>query len=408
MLLNISEIREQFPILSKTIYNKPLVYFDNAATSQKPKAVIEMVDNINSSVNGNVHRAPHKLSSDATSLYEQAREKIRSFINAKNIEEIIFTAGTTASINTIAGSLSKSFLKRGDAVVLSELEHHSNIVPWQFIRDEYGINIKVLPVDDNGILLADKLSSMLDSSVKLVAITHVSNVTGVINPIEQIIEVSHKHGAKVLVDGAQGIVHSRVDVQKMDCDFYVFSGHKIFGPTGIGILYGKRDLLEQMHPWMGGGDMIESVSFDKTIFAPLPLKFEAGTPNFVSALGLGSAIDFVESLNTQFVNKHEEIIVQYLYEELKKIEGLTLYGDVIINRIPLFSFNIKGVHPNDIATLMDKMGIALRSGKLCAEPLMSRLNINGVVRASLLLYNTLDEAEYFIESLKRTVNILLK
>lgn len=408
MLSNIIEIRKEFPILSKQIYSKPLVYFDNAATSQRPRAVIDMVNLMNSSINGNIHRAPHKLSNDATALYEGARDKIKTFLNATHREEIIFTSGTTASINIIAGSLAKSYLKRGDTVILSELEHHSNIVPWQFIRDEYGINIKVLPVDDNGLLLSNKLLDLIDSSVKLLSVTHISNVTGQINPIEEMIELCHSKGVKVLIDGAQGIVHSKVDVQKLDCDFYVFSGHKIYGPTGIGVLYGKREMLEQMEPWMGGGDMIESVTFEKTTYAPLPLKFEAGTSNYVAAAALGSAIDFYNTLDKSFVNLHEESIVNYLYDELKKIEGITIYGESIPGKIPLFSFNIKGTHPMDVATMMDKTGIALRSGMLCAEPLMKRLNINGVVRASLLPYNTHEEVEYFISSLKRVVNILSK
>lgn len=408
MLSNIIEIRKEFPILSKQIYSKPLVYFDNAATSQRPRAVIDMVNLMNSSINGNIHRAPHKLSNDATALYEGARDKIKTFLNATHREEIIFTSGTTASINIIAGSLAKSYLKRGDTVILSELEHHSNIVPWQFIRDEYGINIKVLPVDDNGLLLSNKLLDLIDSSVKLLSVTHISNVTGQINPIEEMIELCHSKGVKVLIDGAQGIVHSKVDVQKLDCDFYVFSGHKIYGPTGIGVLYGKREMLEQMEPWMGGGDMIESVTFEKTTYAPLPLKFEAGTSNYVAAAALGSAIDFYNTLDKSFVNLHEDLIVNYLYDELKKIEGITIYGESIPGKIPLFSFNIKGTHPMDVATMMDKTGIALRSGMLCAEPLMKRLNINGVVRASLLPYNTHEEVEYFISSLKRVVNILSK
>ncbi len=408
MLSNIIEIRKEFPILSKQIYSKPLVYFDNAATSQRPRAVIDMVNLMNSSINGNIHRAPHKLSNDATALYEGARDKIKTFLNATHREEIIFTSGTTASINIIAGSLAKSYLKRGDTVILSELEHHSNIVPWQFIREEYGINIKVLPVDDNGLLLSNKLLDLIDSSVKLLSVTHISNVTGQINPIEEMIELCHSKGVKVLIDGAQGIVHSKVDVQKLDCDFYVFSGHKIYGPTGIGVLYGKREMLEQMEPWMGGGDMIESVTFEKTTYAPLPLKFEAGTSNYVAAAALGSAIDFYNTLDKSFVNLHEESIVNYLYDELKKIEDITIYGESIPGKIPLFSFNIKGTHPMDVATMMDKTGIALRSGMLCAEPLMKRLNINGVVRASLLPYNTHEEVEYFINSLKRVVNILSK
>ncbi len=408
MFSNINKIREEFPILSKIIYSKPLVYFDNAATAQKPKSVINQINYMYSEVNGNIHRAPHKLSNDATALYEESRDKIRAFINAKYREEIIFTSGTTGAINTIAGSLSKSILKRGDSVILSELEHHSNIVPWQLIGQEYGINIKVLSVDINGNLDVDSLSGLIDNSVKLVSVTHISNVTGLINPIEKIVEICHNRGVKVLIDGAQGIVHSDVDVQKIDCDFYVFSGHKLYGPTGIGVMYGKKELLDEMPPWMGGGDMIESVSFEKTTYAPLPLKFEAGTSNFISAAAMGQAIDFVQSLDKNFVNKHDRLIVEYLTEKLRSINGLTIYGDNPSNKIPLFSFTIEGTHPSDIATLMDKMGIALRSGRLCAEPLMHKFNIDGVVRASLLIYNTIEEAEYFIESLKRAVNILSK
>jgi len=402
---NISKIRDLFPALKQVVNGKNLVYFDNGATSQKPISVIELVNNMNSGINGNIHRAVHELSARSTEMYENARTEIKKFINAKEREEIIFTSGTTASINLLANSFCEKFLKKGDAVIITEAEHHSNIVPWQMACERYGAELRVLPVDENGVWQMDKLHEILDSKVKIISAAHISNVLGIVNPIKELIYLAHKKGVPVMIDGAQGIVHSMVDVQDIDCDFYAFSGHKIYGPTGIGVLYGKREFLENMLPWMGGGDMVGTVSFLKTTYAEIPLKFEAGTPNFIGAAGLGEALRFVRSLDGKMLQKNEKELVNYFMERLITIKGMKLYG-ISPEKISLFSFNIEGVHPTDIAMLMDKMGIALRSGLMCAEPLMTKYGITGMLRASLAIYNTMEEAEYFIESLKKSIRIL--
>jgi len=405
LIKNISEIRELFPALKQSVNGKDLVYFDNGATAQKPISVIELINKMNSGLNGNIHRAVHELSARSTELYEEARSEIQTFLNAKEREEIVFTSGTTASINLVANSFCQKFLNKGDAIIITEAEHHSNIVPWQMACERSGAELRVLPVDDKGVWKLEKLPEILDSKVKIISVAHISNVLGIINPIKDLIGIAHKKGIPVLIDGAQGIVHTRVDVQELDCDFYVFSGHKIYGPTGTGVLYGKREILDKMPPWMGGGDMVGTVSFEKTTYAELPLKFEAGTPNFIGAAAFGEAVRFVQTIDNEFLKNHEDEMVNYLLEKLATIEGLKLYG-LAPNKIPLFSFTVEGVHPTDLAMLMDKMGIALRSGQMCSEPLMTKYGVTGMLRASLAMYNTLEEAEYFIESLRRSVKML--
>jgi len=402
---NVSQIRDQFPALNQFVNGKPLVYLDNAATSQKPQSVIEMANQMNSFTNGNIHRAVHELSAKTTVLYEGARDKIKGFINAKRREEVVFTSGTTASINLVAFSLSQRFLGKGDSVLVSAAEHHSNIVPWQMACDRFGATLRVIPVDQNGRWQMDKLDSILDQGVKIVSVAHISNVLGIINPVKEVIEAAHKKGAIVVVDGAQGIVHSKVDVQELDCDFYSFSGHKMYGPTGTGILYGKYGLLEEMPPWMGGGDMVATVSFAHTTYAEPPLKFEAGTPNFAGAASLGAAVDFIDSLDFVSVNERENEITAFILEEFEKIPGLVLYGKSE-TKIPLFSITVNGVHPTDLAMLMDKMGVACRSGQMCSEPVMERFSVESMLRASFAVYNTLDDAEVFIKSLRRAISML--
>lgn len=405
LIKNINEIRELFPALKQSVNGKDLVYFDNGATAQKPISVIELINKMNSGLNGNIHRAVHELSARSTELYEEARSEIQTFLNAKEREEIVFTSGTTASINLVANSFCQKFLNKGDAIIITEAEHHSNIVPWQMACERSGAELRVLPVDDKGVWKLEKLPEILGSKVKIISVAHISNVLGIINPIKDLIGIAHKKGIPVLIDGAQGIVHTRVDVQELDCDFYVFSGHKLYGPTGIGVLYGKREILDKMPPWMGGGDMVGTVSFEKTTYAELPLKFEAGTPNFIGAAAFGEAVRFVQTIDNEFLKNHEDEMVNYLLEKLATIEGLKLYG-LAPNKIPLFSFTVEGVHPTDLAMLMDKMGIALRSGQMCSEPLMTKYGVTGMLRASLAMYNTLEEAEYFIESLRRSVKML--
>lgn len=405
----LEDIRTAVPALSQQVYGKPLVYLDNAATSQKPVQVIELVNMMNSGLNGNVHRAMHYLSEQATMLYEQARERVRQHINAPERENIIFTSGATAAINLVASSFCYRFLKNGDSVVIAGDSHHSNIVPWQIACERAGAKLKVVPVDENGCLEIERVDSLVDARTRLVAVTHISNVLGIVNDIGQITEMAHARGAKVLVDGAQGIVHAKVDVQDMDCDFYAFSGHKVYGETGSGVLYGKSDLLNQMPPYMGGGEMVETVTYEKTTYAPLPLKFEAGTPNFIAAASLAPALDFADALVSgewgRAVKEEEAAILAYLPDALREIEGLTLYG-TSGKKIPLFSFNVDGCNSSDIAQMLDKLGIAVRSGQMCSEPLMNRYGVTGMVRASFAPYNTLEEAVYLADSLKRVVKML--
>ena len=405
--------------MQQLVYGKPLVYLDNGATSQKPQCVIDLVDKMHNGANANVHRAMHKLSDDATALYEGAREKVREFINAPARENIIFTSGTTASINLVASSFCRKFLREGDEVIVSGDSHHSNIVPWQLACESAGAVVKAIPVLECGELDMEAYKGMLSGKVKIVAVEHISNVLGIVNPVKEVIDCAHAQGIPVLVDGAQGIVHAKVDVQELDCDFYAFSGHKIYAATGSGVLYGRKELLEAMPPYMGGGDMVDTVTFEKTTYAPLPLKFEAGTPNFIAQASLAPALEFAQSLRegeiAAVVEAEEKKIIAYLREELQKIEGCRIYGvpeadDVELgmpgSKIPLFSFNIEGCFPSDLAQLLDKMGVAVRTGLMCCEPLMARFGVTSMVRVSFLPYNTLQEAEYFIASLHRAVRML--
>lgn len=402
---DLSQIRREFPALDQMVYGKQLVYFDNAATAQKPKSVLDLIQRMNGGINANIHRAVHKLSAEATDLYEGGRESVRRFINAAKREEVIFTSGTTASINLVANTYGEMAVSKGDVILVSEGEHHSNIVPWQLLCERKGAQLRVLPVDENGAWRLDLLDNLLDERVKIVAAAHISNVLGLVNPIEELIAKAHAMGAVVLIDGAQGVVHHRVDVQALGCDFYVFSGHKIYAATGTGILYGREELLEKMPPWMGGGDMVGTVTFEKTTFAPLPLKFEAGTPNFIAAATFTPALEFAEEVMKSNYSELEREKIDYLNDSLNAICGLRQYG-VGPNKIPVFSFTIDGVHHEDVALILDKMGVAVRSGMMCAEPLMSRFGVSGMVRASLAPYSTLEECEIFIKALERAVSML--
>jgi cysteine desulfurase/selenocysteine lyase len=402
---NITQMRDNFPALKQIVHGKDLIYFDNGATAQKPVSVISLINEMNSGTNGNIHRAVHELSAKCTSLYESARETVQLFINASSSEEIIFTSGTTASINLVANSFASRFISKGDSVVICEADHHSNIVPWQMACQRVGAELRVLHVDDNGEWMVDQLDKLLDGSVKIVSVAHVSNVLGIENPVKVLIEKAHKAGAVVLLDGAQGIVHGDVDVRELDCDFYAFSGHKLYGPTGTGVLYGKRALLDEMEPWMGGGDMVETVSLTKTTYAPIPLKFEAGTPNFIGVAALGEAIRFVESIDKELLKSQEALLVESLNKGLEGVEGLKIYGKSN-NKLPIFSFNVEGVHHADLAMLLDKMGVAVRSGMMCCEPLMTRFGLTGMVRASLLPYNSIEETQLFITALQKAIKML--
>ena len=407
--MNINEIRHLFPTLSRKVYGKDLVYFDNAATSQRVKGVLDEWNRISSESNANIHRAVHRLADEATQAYEQARDSVKDFLNASSREEIIFTSGTTAAINLVAFCFGEAYVREGDEVVVTEAEHHSNIVPWQMMCQRKKAVLRVLPVDDSGHLVVEKLDEILTERTRILAVTHISNVLGLINPVKEIIEKCHERGVKVLVDGAQGAVHSRIDVKDLDCDFYVFSGHKLYAATGTGVLYGRKELLEDMPPYMGGGEMVGTVRFTGTTYAPLPMKYEAGTQNFASAATLKPAIEFVKSLSDNELLKYNDKVRDYLLEELTKDERITLYGvprGTSEEKIPLFSFTVKGVHHEDLALILDKMGIAVRSGQMCAEPLMDRFGVTGMIRVSLAPYNTMEEAEYFVKCLDRAINML--
>ena len=408
-MARIEEIRSLFPALSRKVYGKDLVYFDNAATSQRPQSVIDMWTKITSESNANIHRAVHRLADEATQAYEQARDSVKNFINARSREEIIFTSGTTAAVNLVAFSFGEAFVKEGDEVVVTEAEHHSNIVPWQMMCKRKGAVLKVLPIDDSGHLRTEMLDEILSDKTRIMAVTHISNVLGLINPVKEIVEKCHATGIPVLIDGAQGVVHSKVDVQDLDCDFYVFSGHKLYAATGTGVLYGKKELLDEMPPYMGGGEMVGTVSFEETTYAPLPMKFEAGTQNFSSAATLKSAIEFTNLLNDNELVDELDKIRDYLLDYMRSDERITLYGvprGTNEEKIPLFSFTVKGIHHEDLALILDKMGIAVRSGQMCAEPLMTRFGVTGMLRVSLAPYNTLEEAEYFIRCLDKAIKML--
>ena len=405
----VNEIRTLFPALSRKVYGKDLVYLDNAATSQRVVSVIELWNDLTINSTANIHRAVHRLADEATQAYEQARDAVKEFLNASSREEIVFTSGTTASINLVAYSFAEAFLQEGDEVIVTEAEHHSNIVPWQLACKRKGAVLKVLPVDDSGHLMIEKLDEIISERTKIMAVTQISNVLGLINPVKDIIEKCHAAGVAVLVDGAQGSVHCKVDVQDLDCDFYVFSGHKLYAATGTGVLYGKKKWLEAMPPYMGGGEMVGTVTFEETTYAPLPMKFEAGTQNFTSTATLKPAIEFVNSLNNKELIEYIDKIRDFLLEKLISNERIILYGvprGTNDEKISLFSFAVKGVHHEDLALILDKMGIAVRSGQMCAEPLMDRFGVTGMLRVSFAPYNTMEEAEYFIRCLDRAIGML--
>ena len=403
-MYQIEDIRKDFPILSKTIYNKPLVYLDNAATTQKPLSVIEAMNNEYLNVNSNVHRGVHWLSQQATELHESARETLRKFINAKSTNEIIFTRGTTESINLVASSFVEGFMNAGDEVIVSEMEHHSNIVPWQLQMARKGIALKVAPIDDEGNLDMEAFKKLFSERTKLVSIAHVSNVLGTVNPIDEIIQFAHSQGVPVLVDGAQSAPHFAIDVQAMDCDFFALSGHKMYGPTGIGVLYGKEEWLDRMPPYQGGGEMIETVSFDKVTFEKPPLKFEAGTPDYVATHGLATAVDYLLDLGMDNIQKHEAMLTKYAMEQLSTIKDIRFIGTPR-QKDAVVSFLVGDIHPFDLGTLLDRLGIALRTGHHCAQPLMQRLGIQGTVRASFGLYNTKTEVDALVSGIEKVVTM---
>lgn len=409
-MATVEEIRRLFPALSRKVYGKDLVYFDNAATSHRPQSVLDMWNRISSESNANIHRAVHRLADEATQAYEQARDCVKNFINARSRQEIVFTSGTTAAVNLVAFSFGEEFVNEGDEIVVTEAEHHSNIVPWQMLCKRKGAVLKVLPIDDTGHLMLEKLDDILSDRTRIVAVTHISNVLGIINPVKEIIERCHSRNIPVLVDGAQGAVHCKVDVQDMDCDFYVFSGHKLYAATGTGVLFGKKELLDAMPPYMGGGEMVGTVTFDETTYAPLPMKFEAGTQNFASTATFKPAIEIINLLNDNELIKNIDKIRDYLLDSLSSDSRIRLYGvpcGTNDEKIPLFSFTVDGAHHEDLALILDKMGIAVRSGQMCAEPLMDRFGVTGMLRISLAPYNTMKEAEYFIKCLDKAINMLI-
>ena len=408
--MNVHEIRSLFPALSRKVYGKDLVYFDNAATSHRVQSVLDEWNRISAESNANIHRAVHRLADEATQAYEAARDAVKGFLNASAREEIIFTSGTTAAINLVAFSFGEAFVNEGDEVVVTEAEHHSNIVSWQLMCRRKGAVLKVLPVDDYGHLMVEMLDEILTERTKIVAVTHISNVLGIVNPVKEIIAKCHAKDIPVLVDGAQGAVHCKVDVQDLDCDFYVFSGHKLYAATGTGVLYGKRKWLDAMPPYMGGGEMVGTVTFAETTYAPLPMKFEAGTQNFASTATLKQAVEFINLLNDNELIEYNDKIRDYLLDYFNSDERIRLFGvprGTSEDKIPLFSFVVEGVHHEDLALILDKMGIAVRSGQMCAEPLMDRFGVTGMLRVSVAPYNTMEEAEYFVKCLNRAIDMLM-
>lgn len=399
-MYHLDEIRKDFPILQRTVYNKPLVYLDNAATTQKPLCVTNAISEMYNTLNANVHRGVHFLSQRATDLHEAARERVRSFINARSTAEIIFTRGTTESINLVASSFGEAFLSEGDEVIVSTMEHHSNIVPWQLLRDRKGIVLKVIPIDDEGNLDMDAYEALFTQRTKLVSVAHVSNVLGTINPVKRLAEIAHAHGAKILVDGAQSTPHFAVDVQDVDCDFFAFSGHKVYGPTGIGVLYGKESLLDSMPPYHGGGEMIARVTFEHTTYERLPFKFEAGTPNYVGTHALATALDYVSALGMDVISTHERELTAYAMEQMRSLPGIKFFGESA-EKDAVVAFNIADIHPLDLGTLLDRLGIAIRTGHHCAQPLMQRYGVESMARASFALYNTKEEVDAFVAALDR-------
>lgn len=398
-------IREQFPILTRTVHGKPLIYFDNAATTQKPRAVIDALVHYYENTNANIHRGVHTLSQEATDEHEMARQKIADFMGAAHAHEIIFTRGATESINLVAATWARSQLHEGDEIIISALEHHSNIVPWQILRDEKNLTLRVIPIDDNGELIFDEYRKLLNEKTRLVAVGHVSNALGTINPVREIIQLAHAAGAKVLLDGAQAAPHLAINVRDLDCDFYAFSGHKIYGPTGIGVMYGKTDLLEAMPPYQGGGEMINSVTFEKSTWNVLPFKFEAGTPHIAGAIGLGAAIDFVNQIGLDKIAAHEHQLLESATAQLQQLPGLRVIGNSA-DKAAVLSFVVKDQHPNDIGMLLDTQGIAVRTGHHCAQPVMDRYDIPATTRASFALYNTQDEITQFAAALRKVLLML--
>ena len=405
MSFDIKKIRADFPILSRTVNNRPLVYFDSGATAQKPTAVIEKVNEIMRHYNANIHRGVHHLSGRMTDMYEQARERVRQFIGAEHHEEVVFTSGATASINLVAYAWSERFLKAGDNIVVSEMEHHSNIVPWQLAAMRHGAELRVLPFDERGELCMEQLDSLIDERTRLVAVTEASNTLGTCPDLDPIIAKAHAVGAVVMVDGCQGIVHGGGRVAERGYDFYALSGHKLYAPTGIGVLYGRKELLEAMPPFMGGGDMVDKVTFAKTTYAPLPLKYEAGTSNFIGAVALGTAIDYVDSIGMAAIEEYEQMLLKVATERLEQIEGLRIYGKAE-RKCPLVSFTVEGTHPYDVGMILDKLGIAIRTGHHCAEPVMTHFGVTGMCRASIGMYNTLEEVDILAKGIERAVMML--
>ena len=405
MAYDIEHIRHDFPILEREVNRRKLVYFDSGATAQKPLEVIETTERLMREYNANIHRGVHHLSGVMTEMYEEAREKLRQFIGAEHREEVIFTSGATASINLVAYAWSQRYLRAGDNVVVSEMEHHSNIVPWQLACERHGAELRVLPFDDCGELQLDKLDELIDGRTRLVAVTEASNTLGTMPSLEPIIAKAHSVGAVVMVDGCQGVVHGGGDVARRGYDFYAFSGHKLYGPTGIGVLYGRKELLESMPPFMGGGDMVDKVTFARTTYAPLPLKYEAGTSNFIGAVGLGAAVEYLQRVGVAAIEEHEQMLLQYMTSRLLEVEGLKIYGTAQ-RKCPLVCFTIEGTHPYDVGMILDKLGVAIRTGHHCAEPVMTHYGVTGMCRASIGMYNTCEEVDALVEGLKRAVMML--
>ena len=403
-MYNIQKVRDDFPILSRTVYDRPLVYLDNAATTQKPLCVLDAMRDEYLNVNANVHRGVHYLSQQATDLHEAARETVRRFINAPKTEEIIFTRGTTESINLVVSSFCEEFMGEGDEVIVSVMEHHSNIVPWQLQAAKRGIALKVIPIDDSGNLLMDEYEKLFSDRTKIVSVAHVSNTLGTVNPVKDIVRIAHEHGVPVTVDGAQSTPHFKVDVQDLDCDFFAFSGHKIYGPTGVGVLYGKEEWLDRLPPYQGGGEMIESVSFERTVFERLPFKFEAGTPDYVATHGLATALNYVSALGMDNIAAHERELTAYCMEQMQTIPGIRLFGTTP-DKDAVVSFLVGDIHHLDMGTLLDRLGIAVRTGHHCAQPVMDRLGVQGVVRASFALYNTKEEIDALVSGVKRVATM---
>ena len=405
-MMAIEEIRAHFPALARTVYGKPLVYLDNAATTQKPQVVIDAMKRYYETINSNIHRGVHCLSQQATEEFEIARRCVQQFINAAHDYEVIFTRGATESINLVASCFGRTFIGEGDEIIISAMEHHSNIVPWQFLCEERGAKLKVLPFDDDGVLCLDQLESLITPRTKIVAVTHVSNTLGTCNPVAEIIRIAHAHSVPVMLDGAQAVAHQPVDVQALDCDFYCFSGHKMYGPMGIGVMYGKEAWLNQMKPYQGGGEMISTVTFEKTTYNELPFKFEAGTPAVGDAIGLRTAIEYMQQIGIQNIARHEEELLQYATEKLQQINGLRIYGRAP-HKAAVISFLIGNLHPYDVGVLLDHQGVAVRTGHHCTQPIMDRFGIPGTVRASFALYNTREEVDALVAAVERATNMLM-